>query len=801
MPAPSFLRGLPKPVLFGLYGAIGGLLGALLFAEPAWRLLEPPPPPPVPPPEPLVAVTASPEVEVKTDGRNTFQVQVARAGFDGPVVVRFDNLPTGVTINSVTIPSGATDAEATVVAGPRAVPVATKVKVVAEGQANGAKPTAEAAMGVLVSDPSRPQADVVFVLDVTGSMGWAINGVRDGIRRFAADLSANRIDFRVGLVAFRDLTDPGDAALGQMVVLRFRGGEPFTADAEEFRTEVSRLGANGGGDEAESSLEAIGEACRLPLRKGATRVFLLITDAPPKVGQAQNVIPAPAAVRDAVAAAADLVRRSEIDAVHLVVQPKDLETYRPLMEAGLLQRGGKYFNLQTVAMGGPAFESLLKDFGRVVTEAAKAKNPEGKPQVAAQAEKPVLGVQGVQSSAQFAKGTEGQLTLAIGLWTGAIAALVCLTLLAGQYHYLRGALPEIGVVLAGLVGGLVVGVVGGAAGQGLFLAAQSAGVESKLLGQLFRVVGWALLGGLAGVGLSLFIPNLKWIHGLAGGAVGGTMGAVGFLAVSAVATDLVGRLVGGLILGFCIGLMVAIVEAAFRRAWLEVRYGTRETITVNLGPEPVKVGGDARACTVWARGAEPLALRYFIRDGQVICEDAPSRTREVVGNGDTREVGNVTVTVRIGSSAAPAGPPPMPRTSAPPRSVSPPRPKPKPEPSELEPLELEPLELEPSPPPLVAVAPPVSPPPVPAPRPAAPPAPTARPPVPTRPPVPVAGARPPAPAPSPPVAVPPQPAPQPPAPAANPPTAARDPNACPGCGRKNPGRPGSRYCMMCDQTY
>ena len=28
MPAPKFLSGLPKPVLFGLYGAIGGLVGA-----------------------------------------------------------------------------------------------------------------------------------------------------------------------------------------------------------------------------------------------------------------------------------------------------------------------------------------------------------------------------------------------------------------------------------------------------------------------------------------------------------------------------------------------------------------------------------------------------------------------------------------------------------------------------------------------------------------------------------------------------------------------------------------------------
>jgi hypothetical protein len=56
-------------------------------------------------------------------------------------------------------------------------------------------------------------------------------------------------------------------------------------------------------------------------------------------------------------------------------------------------------------------------------------------------------VKGVQSSAQFAAGTEGRLTLAIGVWTGAIAALVCLFLMSGQHHYLRGSLPGVGSAL------------------------------------------------------------------------------------------------------------------------------------------------------------------------------------------------------------------------------------------------------------------------------------------------------------------------------------------------------------------
>ena len=138
-------------------------------------------------------------------------------------------------------------------------------------------------------------------------------------------------------------------------------------------------------------------------------------------------------------------------------------------------------------------------------KAAQAKNPE-KAQVG-QADKPA--VKSLQSNRRYAEGTEGQLLLAIGLWTGAIAALVCLALLAGQNHYLRGALPEAGSIAAGLGGGLVVGLIGGVAGQGLFLLAS----DSAALGVLFRILGWAVLGGLAGVGLSLLIPNMKWVYG------------------------------------------------------------------------------------------------------------------------------------------------------------------------------------------------------------------------------------------------------------------------------------------------
>jgi hypothetical protein len=785
MPAPQFLAILPKPILFGLYGAIGGLLGALVFGEPAWQILQPPPPKAPAQPAPQLAISASKELQLLIDRANSFAVEIDRANFkdaDGAVDVKVENLPAGITASPLTLAKSETAGKVTLQALGSVSTAIMPIKVIASATVGGKIVKAETSVGLVVTAPPVPQADVFFVLDVTGSMEWAINGIRDGVGGFAKKMRDNKIDFRLGLLAFRDVTI--DAV--PMDLLLF-DGQPFTTDVNAFKNQVGRLVSMGGGDIPESSLEAVELACNQKYRKEATKVLLLITDAPPKVKPRQNEPQSNAEELAAVKKTAAVVRDREIDAVHLVVRPfdskdmtNDLETYRSLMEAGLIKGGGQSFNLRdTVSRGSDGFTTLIDKFTSAVVEAAAAKNPV-KPTVAAKAETPRIAVKGVQSSQEFDKESQPQLVLAIGVWTGAISSLVCLVLLAGQHHYLRGSLPAVGGSVAGVVGGFIVGIVGGAAGQSLYMLAPG----NATLAAIFQVFGWSILGGLAGVGLSLFIPNLKWFYGLAGGAIGGAVGGIGYMGVSSATTDLVGRLVGGLIVGFCIGLMVAIVEAAFRRAWLEVRFGARETITVNLGPEPVKIGGDNRMCTVWARGAAPVALRYFIRGGQVVCEDTPNRAESLVKNGDSREVGNVTVTVRTGSSAAPTG------AVAPRPTATPPLPRgstPAPLPTAPKPLGLDPFEDDPLPMPM---SPPVAAPrpaPIASPRSSAAAAPPAAPP---KPPIPVGSAKPPAP-----------PRPVSPTPAAKPATGPRDPDACPSCGRKNPGRPGSRYCMLCDQTY
>lgn len=709
MPAPKFLSGLPKPVLFGLYGAAGGLIGALVFGELIMLLLGPKTaaaPPPPPPPEPRLAVGASADVQVYQGGTNRLAVQIDRDAFDGPVTVRVPDPPAGITAPEIVIPANETKGEIALRAAFAAAPgVEHKgVAVVATAAPGGTPVTAATAFALTPLASPRPQADIVFVLDVTASMGNQIDGLKGGIGTFARDLAAAKVDARFGCVAFRDL-DEGQPSQA----LTFKGAQ-FTDDAGAFRDAVATLRATGGGDDPESSLEAITEAAGFDFRKGATRTLILITDAAPKI-RGRGV---------SVKSTAGALTAQKIDLLHLVINDPGRTQYLDVQRGAVgvttdkATDRGKEFSLDRTARDAAAFTAvLLPEMSRAIVAAAEAK-PAATPALARrEATAPVLAktVKAVQSDQTYDASAAGQLVVAVGVWTGAVAALVCLFLVGGQHHYLRGTLPSAGGTAAGLAGGALAGALGGAAGQGLFLLAP----DNAALALVFRVLGWTILGALAGAGLSLFVPNLKTAYGLAGGALGGAAGALGYLAAEAAAGAVLGRLAGGLALGLCIGLMVAAVEAAFRRAWLEVRYGPREIVTVNLGPEPVKVGGDARACTVWARGAADVALRYFLRDGKVICTDVPAREERAVGDGDTRAAGNVTVVVRTGSGTAPPAPvrPVKPQAAPPPKPTAPPPPK---------------------------------------------------------------------------------------AQAASPP-APRDPDACPTCGRKTPGRPGSRYCMVCDQTY
>jgi len=96
--------------------------------------------------------------------------------------------------------------------------------------------------------------DIVFVLDATFSMNRCLDGVKEGIGDFVAELDrtarlngADATDFRIKLVAYRDIHHDAD----------WLEETPFSADVSEFRSALSRIEAAGGHDAPESLLDAI----------------------------------------------------------------------------------------------------------------------------------------------------------------------------------------------------------------------------------------------------------------------------------------------------------------------------------------------------------------------------------------------------------------------------------------------------------------------------------------------------------------------------------------------------------------
>lgn len=238
--------------------------------------------------------------------------------------------------------------------------------------------------------------------------------------------------------------------------------------------------------------------------------------------------------------------------------------------------------------------------------------------------------------------------LIVGGWTALLAVALSFALVGGQNRYLRRplvSLQQAGIVLGGAA---AAGMVAGLAGQMIYDWASRA----ESLAQAGRFAGWLILGGLLGKGMGFFIPNLHGTRAAIAGAVGGVVGALAFAAATAVLGDFAGRIGGALMLGFAIGLMVALVEAAFREAWLEISYGPNEIRTVSLGRQPVSIGGDQKLCTIYARNARPVACRYRLDQGKILCQDGATEQTVSVQPGDSKTIGNLTVTVRVPGKGA-----------------------------------------------------------------------------------------------------------------------------------------------------
>lgn len=353
---------------------------------------------------------------------------------------------------------------------------------------------------VVPSKEPTPQVDVMFALDITTSMQGEIQGVQNGIRDFATEINSKNLDWQIGLIAFRDRLAGEEAG-----ILKFNGNS-FTSDSNLFRHEVGRIGLSGGGiDEPESSLDALALAARQSFRAEATKVILLITDAPPHI---------PDREMQSVTQADSVLRHNKINQLHLVIQESDRSTFEGLQST----IPGEVFSLSEAASGRSGFERILPLIGQKIAETT---------------------IQGLQDTKKYPLKQRGVLILLTATSTGILAIGVTLALIIGQNHYQRRRLLTVGEASVSTVGSLVAGMVAGATGQLLFL--QFANIPNT------KDIEIIINGGIAGAvftGLiSFFIPklkSLKFIGSIVAGGISGAL-AAGSLLIS---TNFLGSFLG-----------------------------------------------------------------------------------------------------------------------------------------------------------------------------------------------------------------------------------------------------------------
>jgi len=643
---------------------------------------------------PSMNIAVSPIVNVTQGGKGKFVVKLARLGFKDAVQVNFANAPDGTTFPDAVIPANANEVEVEMRA--RFKTAIAKTPMVANAKAVGTKVAdvkGDFVLDVAKAPPkSQGRADIIFVLDVTASMQKYIDGIRDGIQDFVVTLEDAEIDARIAMVAFRDLTDAFDKKAGTkaMQVLLFPD-KPFTADYMLFRTEVGKLKAEGGGDLPESSMEAIAEAAKQPFRKDVTKIMILVTDAPPKLSgiPGKVILPTASVIKHAqVLLAKKALQDGKVNQLHLVARTDD----RPVYE--LIQKGspGKFYDLAAAAQGKKGFADFLPVLSKdIATTTAKSdalvamsappmppssKGATNLPMVAAPAppesslpdapkvkdvapptladsvappstEMPTM--QGLLSTGSYDRRDQWQLLLATALQNAAVALGIGFVLVAGQKLYMSQRFLGFGEGTKSVIGGFLAGLFGGGLGQLLYQYSP----ESPILEAGTRILGWSLVGAIFGGGMSLFVPNLGMLRSIAGGTLGGAIGAVGFI-LAALVGELFGRMVGAVVVGFAIGMMVAFAELAFRRYWLEVAFGKHEIRTITLGSTPVTIGTATNAM-IHVDAPKPITLAFRIERDRVVCLNLYAEKTFEVQPGHEARIGTVTVTMRSVEQARKVG--------------------------------------------------------------------------------------------------------------------------------------------------
>lgn len=241
-----------------------------------------------------------------------------------------------------------------------------------------------------------------------------------------------------------------------------------------------------------------------------------------------------------------------------------------------------------------------------------------------------------------------EIVISVAIRFGVIGGLISIFLLMGYSSYLKRGWRIGESTKKGILPGVLTGFIAGAIAQSTY----------TIIGptELLRVICWGIAGGLLGLGLSFRIPNLGKIRGIFGGGIGGIIGGILFIFISLFLGEVIGRLLGISSIGFLIGLMIILVEAAFREAWLVVKWSANEQKTLSLGSKPILLGcaDNAHIYLRQDQGYAPITAKIYVDKNKIFMQynsdygeqKGMKKLVHELQNGDQRKLGSVSLEVK-----------------------------------------------------------------------------------------------------------------------------------------------------------
>lgn len=125
-------------------------------------------------------------------------------------------------------------------------------------------------------------AELVFVIDSTGSMSGAIENVKTRITSFVNSLETQGVNLRIGIVEYRDIEEDGMDS----TIIHELNHSPWMNSTSEMVEVLNGISAGGGGDYPETVIDGLGylvDGETIPWSSDSYKFAVVLTDAGYKI--------------------------------------------------------------------------------------------------------------------------------------------------------------------------------------------------------------------------------------------------------------------------------------------------------------------------------------------------------------------------------------------------------------------------------------------------------------------------------------------------------------------------------------